>query len=229
MMKEIKKFEFIEFSTGVIPEIEEAVLVNTIEQAEAEVISETFADQNTLEELGQPLVKEINFIRITQEELDENIAKAKDEAIAAYIQEQAEVIEDNRDDEALLEEIANIVKEIRDRVNIEFEDILEKLLQLSFTIASKVIDIQLMNLKQKDCIDIIKSKISELDFHSGIRVEVRDEALAQALSSNGIEVSINSDMLLTDYKIVWCNGFFERKATEITAHIEEILIDQIKK
>lgn len=224
-MKEIKKFEFVELPIGVISEVEQKNIDET------EVITETFADQNSLEEVGQTLevIKEINFIKITQEELDESIAKAKDEAIANYIKEQSQIVQDNRDEQALLVRIADLVKEISDRINIEFESILEKLLELSFTIASKVIDIHLKHLINEDSINLIKSKIAELDFHSGIRVEVKDEALAQALSSDGIEVSINNDMLPIDYKIVWCNGFFERKASDITAHIEEILIDQIKK
>ena len=228
-MKEIKKFEFVELPIKITKAIEVEIPVSNIAEVDKEVILETFADENILEELVPPLeaITERSFIKITQEELDESIAKAKDEAIADYIMTQSEISDSN--DIVVLGKIADLVKEIKDRVDIEFEDILDKLLQLSFAIAAKVIDIQLMNLSQKTCIDLIKSKIVELDFHNGIKVEVKDEALAQALATNGIEVSINGDMLAIDYKIVWCNGFLERKASDIAAHIEEILIDQIKK
>lgn len=232
-MIKIKKFEFIDLSTKIIPE--QIYEITEINDTSAEKELETFADQNSLEDLGQTLepLKEMNFISITKEEFDRAISEAKETAITQYISSQPVIIEDNNDtvllNNVLLNTISRLVEEVKNRVDLEFEGVLEKLLQLSYVISAKVIDIHLINISQEDYITIIKSKIQELGFHNGIKIEVKNHDLAQALISNGIEVSINDDMLEADYKIIWCNGFLERKASDIVAQIEDILIEHIKK
>ena len=225
-MKEIKKFELIDFSVKEAPQLDEEIV-----EEEVEPIIETFADQNSLEEVGQSLdpLHQVNFIKITQEELDKLIAQTKEDAVNQYIADQPVVEEEERNDYQLLERIADLVEEIKDRVTVELDGLLEKLLELSYTIAGKVIDIELMSISKDDFVNLISHRIKNLNFHQDMKVEVKDEVLAEALKLHNIEVSVNSDMLAVDYKIVWCNGFFERKASDIATEIEGILIDQIKK
>jgi hypothetical protein len=230
-MKEIKKFEFCDLSIKESPEHEKEIVIPEVNDIHTDEALEAFADQNSLEEVGQTLepLEEIRFMKITKEELDDTIAKAKETAIAEYIGSQPVLIEEVQDDSILLDKISSLVTEIKNRVDIEFEVILERFLQLSYVIAAKVIDIQLMNISQDNYISLIRNKIQELGFHGGIQIEVKDEKLAHALTANGIEVLINDDMLAVDYKIVWCNGFLERKTSDIISQIEEILIEQIRK
>ena len=106
---------------------------------------------------------------------------------------------------------------------------LDKIVQLSYAIANKVIDLSSLQIPKHEFVKIIKKRIEELDFQPAFSLEVSDEDIASILRQNGIEVSINNDMLVGDYKIIWCNGFLERNTSEISAKVEEILIDQINK
>ena len=231
-MTEIKKFEFIDFSQKEVTQQENAeIKVNhipidiTIEQS-----LEEFIDQNSLEDIGQPLapMQELNLIHITQEEFDQIIADREEKAIANYIKNQTPITNDINNNDIFLNKISQLVEEIKNRVDIELEGLLDTVLQLSYNIAAKVIDIHLMNIKEKDFIELIKQKIESLGFNNSIKVELNNEQIAEVLKINGIEVSINNDMLEFDYKIVWCNGFMQKKSSDIISQIEEILIKNTK-
>ena len=230
-MKEIKRFEFTELAKKT--EEEEIKVVEESEAPEEtiEQVSQSFADENSLEEVGQQLepLREVNLIKLTEDELEEKIANAKAEAISDYIASQPHVVVEEPDNSAILERIAATTSEIRDSMRSELDSILEKFLELSYEIAAKVIDIQLMTISKDKFIALLSNQIKNMKFHEGIRVEVKDEAVAEALASNGIEVSVKNDMIGLDYKIVWCNGFLERRASDIISEIEGILIDQMKK
>lgn len=228
-MKEIRRFEFPELAK----KIEEKEIIEeteVVEDVAIEEISQSFADENSLEEVGQQLepLREANLIKLTEEELEEKIANAKSDAIANYIASQPQVVEEP-DNSVILEKISVTINEIRDSIRSELDNILEKFLELSYEIAAKVIDIQLMTIPKDSFIALLSNKIKSMKFHEGIRVEVKDQGVAEALSSNGVEVSVNNDMIGLDYKIVWCNGFLERKASDVISQIEGILIDEIKK
>jgi hypothetical protein len=231
-MTEIKKFEFIDFTQKEVTQQENAeIKVNHIPiDIPIEQSLEEFIDQNSLEDIGQPLapVQELNLIHITQEEFDQIIADREEKAIANYIKNQTPIINDINNNDILLTKISQLVKEIKNRVDIELEGLLDKLLQLSYNIAAKVIDIHLMNIKEKDFIELIKQKIESLGFNNSIKVELNNEQIAEVLKINGVEVLINNDMLELDYKIVWCNGFMQKKSSDIISQIEEILIKNTK-
>jgi hypothetical protein len=230
-MKNIKKFEFPELAKKT--EEEEIKVVEESESTEEviEEVSQSFADENSLEEVGQQLepLREVNLIKLTEEELEEKIANAKAEAVSDYIESQAHIVAEETKNSLLLEEILATTSEIRDSVRSELNNILEKFLELSYEIAAKVIDIQLMTIPKDNFITLLSNEMKNMKFHEGIRVEVKDEAVAEVLASNGVEVSVKNDMIGLDYKIVWCNGFLERKASDIISEIEGILIDQMKK
>ena len=76
----------------------------------------------------------------------------------------------------------------------------------------------------KESVPKIKDTFSRLWKEVDLSVRV-----AEMLKENGIEVSVNNDMLAGDYKIIWCNGFLERNATEVASQIEGILTEQINK
>jgi len=223
-MTEIKKFEFLDFSGKEVIQ-EERDLEVQIDHINTEKVLEEFIDQNSLEDIGQTLepLQDIKLISITQEEFDRIILEKETQAITSYIDSKSSIIEDMNNGK-----IVTLIEEIKNRIDIELDGILERVLQLSYSIATKVINISLMNIPEENFVVIIKKKIESLGFNNGIRVEVKDQQIAEILKTNGIEVSINSDMLEVDYKIIWCNGFLEKKAIDITSEIEGILIENIK-
>jgi hypothetical protein len=230
-MKEIKKFEFPDLLKKTSEEEVVVAEENHVTEDVPQEDSQSFADENSLEEVGQQLepLRDIYLIKLTEEELEEKISIARETAISDYIASQANIAAQEEKIALLTERIAATVSEIRDTVRMELENIIEKLLELSYAIAAKVIDIELMSISQDKFIALIKRELKSMDFYQGVKIEVKDQAVADVLERDGFEVSVNNDMIGLDYKIVWCNGFLERNTSEVASQIEGILIDEIKK
>ncbi len=234
--KVITRFEFPELIEKESPvvEVKEEIIVSDTTLENKLPLSHDFAEQNIMSEIGYNIqsnkeiekVENINIIKLSKDELDILIAKAKSDGINDYI---ANLQPTNNNQDNALERINEIIVGIKERFEIEFDGLLDKIVQLSYAIANKVIDLSSLQIPKHEFVKIIKKRIEELDFQPAFSLEVSDEDIASILRQNGIEVSINNDMLVGDYKIIWCNGFLERNTSEISAKVEEILIDQINK
>ena len=232
--KVITRFEFPELIEKESPvvEVKEEIIVSDTTLENKLPLSHDFAEQNIMSEIGYNIqsnkeiekVENINIIKLSKDELDILIAKAKSDGINDYI---ANLQPTNNNQDNALERINEIIVGIKERFEIEFDGLLDKIVQLSYAIANKVIDLSSLQIPKHEFVKIIKKRIEELDFQPAFSLEVSDEDIASILRQNGIEVSINNDMLVGDYKIIWCNGFLERNTSEISAKVEEILIDQI--
>ncbi len=234
--KVITRFEFPELRVNgsLAVEEKEGIVADDAILEDKLPLSHDFAEQNIMSEIGYNIqsnkevekVENINIIKLSKDELDILIAKAKSDGINDYI---ANLQPTTDDQENALERINEIIVGIKERFEIEFDGLLDKIVQLAYAIANKVIDLSSLQIPKHEFVKIIKKRIEELDFQPAFSLEVSDEDIASILRQNGIEVSINNDMLVGDYKIIWCNGFLERNTSEISAKVEEILIDQINK
>lgn len=228
---QIQKFEFKELSNDSQVNTEEVIESGNDAVQLQEDPNDIYGDHNILNEIGQSNddyeQKVKNTVKLTQEELDSIIVQAKQDAVNEYVLSQPVVEEkDIINDHS---KIITILEDIQQRFEIEIGNLLENMLKLSYAIAAKVIDTQLMSLSQEKFTSLVLKKIHDMHFSESVRIEVRDESLAKSFREAGIEVSVNNDMLAADYKILWCNGFLEKNSANIAAEIEKILIDEIKK
>jgi hypothetical protein len=230
--KAIARFEFHDFINKGEAFIEEKdeVVVQTEPLQEDTTITNDFAEQNAMSEIGYNMqpnkdIENINLIKITKDELDALIEKAKSDAVNDYINnlnEQVQVVDTES-------QTQKILVDIKERVELELDGLLDKIVNLMHSIAVKMFNLQSIALPSQIFVENIKKRITALDFKSTFALEVASEDIALLLRQNGIEVSVNNDMLVGDYKIVWCNGFLEHNTAEISTKIEKILIDQINK
>jgi len=193
------------------------------EVEEVEEVEEIFADQNSLAEIGHEKFESstLNRISLTQDELQALLDKAKEEGMQeAKSQEKTEekpeqVATVNWDEEI------NLLKE---KITFELHSFLDKIVDLALVIAHKLTD----SIDYSHYADLIRQKILQLNNNNLLKIEVPSSEIAQKLTDLGIEISVNDAMLPSDYKIIWCNGFLEKKITEIAQSIDEI-ISQNKK
>lgn len=227
----IKRFEFQDLTRKHEEQVEIIEEINEI-QPET-IITEPvndFADQNIMSEMGHDAnqhkeIENPNLLKFTKEEIEIMLEKAKIDAVNEYIENLKE--EEKQDD--VIESTQKTIAEIKERVDIELDGLVEKTLSLAYAIAGKVIDAHLMKISNDDFVEMLKRHLKDLNFNSSFSLEVKSPEVAEMLRQNGIEVSVNNDMLAGDYKIIWCNGFLERNATEVASQIEGILIEQINK
>lgn len=232
--QEIRKFELPELSlrqeSNVFQETVE--IPENIEKQEKYENSISFADHNAINEVGNIIPDEPinpNLITITKDELTFLIEQGKKSALDDYIASIQDVKKENDNQQNKeIENIHRIAREIKDRFEIEIEDVFSRILILAYSIASKIMNVSLMSISEQEFLKLIQSRIKDLNFNSNVAVEVKNESVAAILRQNGIEVSVNDDMLSMDYKIVWCNGFFERNAEDIANQIENILMNHKK-
>lgn len=221
----IRKFDFPELSVKVEELIEAPQEEVVVTQEKYEL--EEFADHNALNETGHTVIEEENItppnlITMTQDELNDLIAQNKEIAVKEYI-----AMPKPSEDEKL-QQINDLILEIKNRLNTEMNDVLEQILNLSYAIAEKVIGKNLITMSNDHFVDLIHSKLNELHAVSNVSIQVSNEEVAELLRKNGIEVSVNGDMLPMDYKIIWCNGFLERNTGDVASQIEKILMNQMK-
>ena len=192
-------------------------------------IEESFAYQNSMSEIGHNIVIKPKdefpeLISMTKDELDAIIKKAKDEV-------QPIIIEASQQENSLqnLDILKQEILEIKDRIDLELDGLLRKILDLSYAIAMKIAEVAMTNLSKVDLIQMLETKIQQLGFKSEVSLEVHSQEIIDLFSESNIEVSLNNDMLPGDYKIIWCNGFLEKKTAAISSQIEEIILNNIKK
>ena len=220
----ITKFNLPDFRQHVVIEEEQIIKeVEKIEQKEEHV--KEFADQNSMFEIGHDINnnKEVlnpNLITITKDELNTIIEKAKNDAIKNYIPP----VKDEVDDSRIYEKIV----EIKDMIDLEMNELFDKILSLAYSIAGKIVDVNLLHISEEAFTSIIKKKVKELNFQSPFSIEIKNAEVANLLAKSGIEVSVNDDMISGNYKINWFNGFLERNASEVALKIENVLIKYIK-
>lgn len=216
----IKKFEF--------PNLAEVVKQDDDIKNEDDVNSGTdsqFADENMMSEIGyktQPIeLYDPNIIKMTAQDLDDLLAKTRKEVSEEFKYKLQEA-------NSRQSQIDKIVVDILTKIEFELQQLLPSITDLSYSIASKVVDVSLLNISHENVARIIQSRISDLNISNLTKIEVKHEEVADILRQNGIEVSINNDMLDSDYKIIWTNGFLEQKRLEITDEIEKTLTCQIR-
>jgi hypothetical protein len=225
----ITRFEFQDLTKKHEEKVE---VVEEINETQPETVAETvndFADQNIMSEMGHEVnphkeLENPNLLKFTKDEIDEMLDKARTDAVNEYA---ASLVEEKKDD--IIESTQKTIAEIKERVEIELDGLVEKTLSLSYAIAGKVIDTKLMKISKEEFVEMLKRRLNDLNFQSSFSLEVGSQEVAEMLKENGIEVSVNNDMLAGDYKIIWCNGFLERNATEVASQIEGILTEQINK
>lgn len=217
----VRKFEFPDLNQKLeeqrpLPEDEASEVIK-----EEETDTSHFADQNTMHEIGHTLeTVDPEVITFTKEELELLLSNTKEQALSKHL---ADTQKQQEEEVAIDKHISKIVSEIHDRIELEVEGLLEKVLQLSYTIASKIVDAQLMTISRDTFASLVKTKMNDLNLQTQISVEVSDQYVADVLAGYGIEVLVNNDMLPMDYKIIWSNGFLERDTAAITSQIEELL------
>ncbi len=227
----IKRFEFQDLTRKHEEQVEIIEEINEIqpETTITEPVND-FADQNIMSEMGHEVnphkeLENPNLLKFTKEEIESMLEKTKIDAVNEYTENLKE--EEKQDD--IIGSTQKTIVEIKERVDIELDGLVEKTLSLAYAIAGKVIDAHLMKISKEEFVEMLKRRLNDLNFQSSFSLEVGSQEVAEMLKENGIEVSVNNDMLAGDYKIIWCNGFLERNATEVASQIEGILIEQINK
>lgn len=225
----ITRFEFQDLTKKHEEKVE---IVEEINETQPETIAEPvndFADQNVMSEMGHEVnphkeIENPNLLKFTKDEIDAMLDKARSDAVNEYA---ASLVEEKKDD--IIDTVHKTIADIKERVEIELDGLVEKTFSLAYAIAGKVIDTKLMKISKEEFVEMLKKRLNDLNFQSSFSLEVGSQEVADMLKENGIEVSVNNDMLAGDYKIIWCNGFLERNATEVASQIEGILIEQINK
>ncbi len=227
------RFEFHDFlnkEQHIVVEEQNETLIEEENLKDQVAVSDDFAEQNMMSEIGYNMqankdVENINLIKITKDELDVLIENAKSDSVNNYIanlKEQGPSIDDAN-------KTQKIISDIKERVELELDGLLDKIVNLIHSIAVKMFNLQSVQIPHLMFVENIKKRIEALEFQSTFSLEVGNEDIALLLRQNSIEVSVNNDMLIGDYKIIWCNGFLEHSTAEISTKIEKILIDQINK
>jgi hypothetical protein len=217
---EIRKFILPNFSKKEEDEVREIVDILKPEVKIIEEEEEIFADQNSLAEIGHEIVdnNKIHKISLTEEELAALLDKAREEALEAKITLEEPVTITEQKPEIDLSEEINLLKE---KITVELHGLLDKMIDLALVIANKLI----AKVDYNHLAFLIKEKVQSLGNLDLIKIEVPNAEIAEKLLGLGIELSVNNAMLSGDYKIIWCNGFLEKKIEDIAKSIDKVILE----
>ncbi len=179
-------------------------------------------------DVKQHNVQATGMISISESEFNIMLANAAAQGEAqAFEKYKKQEDQDSSSMGMLLTKIEADVIEIKEKIDVEFNAVLDKTIALAYAIASKILDVTMMKISSEDFIFLLKARVPDFVHASDISIEMNHVDAAAISERIGMKVNVNNEMLPGDYKINWNSGFISKDTRVITQMIEEVLLEHM--